>query len=236
MGDFIINIDFTSLNLNNDKNLLIQDFMNLFLEYNKKVNLISKNDEKFLFEKHIYDSLAFNLFFSKYFNADKNYKLLDIGAGGGFPSLPISILFDNINITSVDSTLKKIKFIEFSKEKLGLKNINPICKRVEDLSSKNEFDVCVSRAMAKLNIILEYSIPFLKKGAFFAAYKSIKTDEEIMQAKNALHVLNAEIIDKIEYTLPLSVENKRVLIIVKKVAKTNDIYPRKNGLISKHPL
>ena len=90
--------------------------------------------------------------------------------------------------------------------------------------------------MSELRIILEYAIPYLKEGAFFAAYKSIKADEEIKSAKNALQILNAEVIDKIEYSLPIKENNKRVLVIVKKTGKTPDIYPRKNGLIEKKPL
>lgn len=223
------------LEINFEKNnIKLEKFMHIFFKYNENVNLISKNDAKFLFEKHIYDSLAFNLFYSKYFN-NENVKLLDIGTGGGFPAIPISVFFENIDITAVDSTMKKIKFIEFVKQELNLNNIHPVCKRVEELTMK-EFDICTSRAMAELRIILEYAVPYLKTGAFFVAYKSIKSDEEIKSAKNAFLKLNSEIIDKIEYSLPLKEENKRVLLIIRKNAPTDNIYPRKNGLISKRPL
>ena len=205
------------------------------LVYSKKVNLVSKNDEKFLFEKHIYDSLAINLFLQEYYN-DIPLKVLDIGTGGGFPSIPCAICFNNINVTAVDSTLKKIKFIEFVKRELGLPNIKPLCKRAEELPFYDEFDICVSRAVAELRIILEYSLPYLKKGAFFVAYKSVKADEEIKNAQNALSILHAEIMEKIEYSLPLEYENKRYLVIIRKNKQTPDIYPRKNGLILKKPL
>ena len=111
---------------------LIEKFMQLFIEYNKKVNLISRRDVEFLFEKHIYDSLAFNLFKKKYlYNSHIN--LLDIGAGGGFPSVPISFFFNDIDVFAVDSTLKKIRFIEYIKNEFELKNLHPICKRAEEL-------------------------------------------------------------------------------------------------------
>ncbi len=224
------------LGINIDKkSVLLEKFIDIFLEYNQKINLISRNDFRFLFEKHIYDSLSLNLFLKKYYK-DTPLNMLDIGTGGGFPSIPVSIFFNNINITAVDSTLKKIKFIEFVKNELKLNNINPLCKRAEELSFGADFDICLSRAMAELRIILEYAIPYLKEGAFFVAYKSLKAEEEIKNAKNALKILNAEITEQIEYSLPIETENKRVLIIIRKNAQTPGIYPRKNGLILKKPL
>ena len=209
--------------------------MQLFLEYNQKVNLISRNDSEYLFEKHIYDSLSINLFLKKY-GINSPVKLLDIGTGGGFPAVPTAICLDKINVTAVDSTLKKIKFIEYIKTELNLNNLKPLCKRAEDLSFGADFDICTSRAMSELRIILEYAIPYLKEGAFFAAYKSVKTDEEIKNAKNALKILNSEVVDKIEYTLPIKEKNKRTLIIIRKNSKTNGVYPRKNGIIARKPL
>lgn len=228
-----------SLNISFDKNkeILFDSFIEYFIEYNKKVNLISKNDEKVLFEKHIFDSLAINLFLQKY-ESDKDIKILDIGTGGGFPAVPVAMNYKNINVVAVDSILKKIKFIESISEKFNLNNLNPVCKRVEELpfEYKNGFDVVTTRAMAELRVILEYGIPFVKKGGFFVAYKSIKAEEEINNAKNALDVMNSKIIDIIDYSLPLKEENKRVLIIIKKNKEIPDFYPRSNGLVKKKPL
>ena len=212
-------------------------YTQMFKEYNSKVNLISNNDERVLFEKHIFDSLAFNLFYQKYMS-NKSLKLLDIGTGGGFPSVPISLFYKNINVAALDSINKKINFIKFLKENLKLDNINPICSRVEDLSisSKSSFDVVTSRAMAELRMILEYAIPYVKVGGYFVAYKSIKTQEEIENAKNALKILNSRVVDIIEYSLPLDEENKRCLIIIKKEKEVPSSYPRKNGLVKKKPL
>ena len=218
----------------NEKAQVLENFIRLFCDYNKKVNLVSKKEINVLFEKHIYDSLAFNLFYQKYCNA--SIKLIDIGTGGGFPSLPIAMFFNSVDVTAVDSTLKKIKFIEFASKEIGLTNIHPLCKRAEELAFNAEFDVGVSRAMAQMRIILEYIIPYIKVGGYFVAYKSIKAEEEIQNAQNALKVLNSEIIDKIEYSLPIKEENKRVLIVVRKNKLTNNMYPRKNGLIVKKPL
>lgn len=226
-----------NINLTKEKKELFEKYIEAFYNYNAITNLISKNDEKVLFEKHIFDSLAINLFLEKH-NLKQNINLLDIGTGGGFPSLPISLAFDNIHTTALDSIKKKIKFIEKTKEELNLGNIDPVCARAEELNSekRNSFDVVTSRAMAELRIILEYAIPYVKVGGYFVAYKSLKANEEIENAKNALKELNSKVVDIIEYDLPLEENTKRVLIVIKKEKVTKSIYPRQNGLISKKPL
>lgn len=215
----------------------IDTFEQLFKIYNNHTNLISKNDEIHLFEKHIYDSLSFSLFKNRYIT-NENTKLLDIGTGGGFPSIPIAITCENIDIYPIDSIAKKIGFIELIQKELRLQNLHPICKRVEDLEQKEKssFDIVTSRAVAPLNTLLEYAIPFLKQNGYFVAYKSKNADEEIQNAQNALSVLKAEIIDRIEYKLPKLEEYKRELIIIKKIGKTPSLYPRKSGQAKKNPI
>lgn len=225
------------IEFNENKKELFSKYMTLFLEYNKNVNLISKNDEPVLFEKHIFDSLSINLFFKKY-PIKQPVKILDIGTGGGFPSLPIALNYENTEVYALDSIKKKIKFLESAKNDLSIKNIHPLCMRAEELPPeyRNNFDIVTSRATANLSIISEYALPYVKTGGYFVAYKSLKAEEEIENAKNALKILNGEIIDKIEYSLPIEEENKRVLIIIKKTKDVNPIYPRKNGVIRKKPL
>ncbi|MDD3435882.1 MAG: 16S rRNA (guanine(527)-N(7))-methyltransferase RsmG [Candidatus Gastranaerophilales bacterium] len=166
--------------LNEDKIKLFDEYERIFLEKNSLINLISKNDEKFLFEKHIFDSLAINLV--KPFNNDAS--LLDIGTGGGFPAVPITILYDEINVFAVDSIRKKIKVVEEIKETLGLRNLFPVCDRVENI--RQEFDYITTRAVAPLDVILKYAIPHLKKGGYFIAYKSKKVSDEIKQAEKTI--------------------------------------------------
>lgn len=182
-----------------------------FLEENAKLNLISKNDEKFLFEKHIFDSLAVKLFFSKY--KIESADLLDIGCGGGFPSVPIAIEFPNINVVGIDSIRKKINSINTIKEKLGLKNLSTICDRVENIKDK-KFDVITSRAVADLAKITDYALPLLKKNGYFVAYKSKKALEELDGAKSILKKYNAKVVDIINYTLPLEDVYERNLIVI----------------------
>lgn len=227
------NLTNLGINLTQEQKEIFNKYISLFLKYNENINLISNNDTKVLYEKHIYDSLALNLFLR---TINKKIKLLDIGTGGGFPALPLAIAFNEINITCIDSINKKINFIKSAVEELNIKNLKPVCSRIEDLKAKNEFDIVTSRAMADLREILEYAIPFLKTNGYFIAYKSLKADIELQNAKNALKVLNTELINKIEYSLPLETNNTRVLLIFKKIKDTPEIYPRKNGLIKKKPL
>jgi len=198
-----------NIKINND----FSEYIKIFLEENSKVNLISKHDESFLYEKHIYDSLGIKLFFNRY--KMKNPEILDIGCGGGFPCVPVAIEFPNISITGIDSIRKKINAVQNIKDKLDLKNLNLICDRAENIKDK-KYDVIVSRAVAELFKIAEYALPLLKKNGYFIAYKSKKTEEEIDNAKNILKKHNAKIIDILEYTLPLEEIFERRLIIIRK--------------------
>ena len=182
-----------------------------FLEQNAKLNLISKNDEKFLFEKHIYDSLAIKLFVDKY-EIDKG-SILDIGCGGGFPCIPIAIEFPEFTITGIDSIRKKINAINELKEQLHLGNLSTICNRVEKLNDC-KFDIITSRAVADLGKICEYALPLLKKNGYVIAYKSKKALEEIEGAKTVLKKYKAEVKEIITYTLPLEEVYERNLIVI----------------------
>lgn len=188
-----------------------KDYMECFLEENSKVNLISKNDEKYLWEKHVFDSLAIENFFNKY--SPKCTTLLDIGTGGGFPSVPIALTYPKIQVTALDSIAKKIRAIESIKEKLQIKNLTPVCSRVENTDGK--FDIVTSRAVSSLDKICVYALPKLKKNGYFVAYKSRKSEEEIENAKNVLKKSKAEVVDVIEYELPLDEKIDRNLIIIK---------------------
>ncbi len=189
-----------------------QKYMDVFLNQNSKLNLISKNDEKFLWEKHIYDSLAIEKFFNTINLEGK--KLLDIGTGGGFPSVPLAITYPQLEVFALDSIRKKINAIENIKAELDLNNLHTICERAEKLTDK--FDLITSRAVASLNIIAGYALPLLKKGGYFIAYKSRKTNEEIQDAKKILNKYQAKIVNIVEYKLPLEEEHTRNLIIIQK--------------------
>lgn len=190
-----------------------EEYMKIFLEENSKVNLISKNDEKYLWEKHVFDSLAIENFFEK-FNTSKIKTILDIGTGGGFPSIPIAITYPHLKVTALDSIAKKIRAVQTIKDKLNIENLEPICTRVENLDAK--FDMITSRAVSSLKNICEYALPKLKKGGYFVAYKSRKTPQEIEEANSILKKYNSKIVDIIEYSLPLEENHERNLIVILK--------------------
>lgn len=200
MNKFEITADFT-------------EYKNAFLKENAKLNLISKNDEKVLFEKHIFDSLAIKLFFDKY--KIQKAELLDIGCGGGFPCVPIAIEYPEIKVTGIDSIKKKINSINTIKEELELKNLTTICDRVENIKNK-KFNIITSRAVADLAKITDYALPLLKKNGYFIAYKSKKALEELEGAEKIFKKYNAKVIDIINYTLPLEEVYERNLIIISK--------------------
>jgi len=240
------------IDLSEEKIELFIKYEKTFLEKNSKVNLISKNDEKFLFEKHVFDSLAIHKFLGKWMRTQENaeslnpltlalshggrgersensstvqpfnsspVRLLDIGTGGGFPSVPIAIFYDNINVFAIDSIRKKISVIEEMKADLELKNLFPVCGRVENLQFGNNpkaYDYITTRAVAPMDKILKYAMPNLKRGGYFIAYKSKKALEELKEAEKTLKLLGAKIEDIIEYTLPMEEVFERNLVIVKK--------------------
>ena len=216
----------------------LNDFISVFKIYNAHTNLVSKNDENVLFEKHIFDSLALNLFLEKNNLQNEKLKLLDIGSGGGFPAIPVAVFFKNFEIYPLDSIAKKIGFIELAKKELMLENLHPLCMRVENFEEEKRefFDIAVSRAVAPLNIILEYALPFIKKDGWFVAYKSKNSPEEIQNAQNAMQILGGRVEDIIKYNLPLDTDYTRELVIIKKTETTPSKYPRKTQSIKKAPL
>ena len=189
-----------------------KQYIDAFLAENSKINLISKNDEKFLWEKHIFDSLSIENFFDKY-ELQNNLSLLDIGTGGGFPSVPVAIKYPQIEVFALDSIRKKINAIENIKNELKIKNLHTICNRAENVHQK--FDIITSRAVASLDKITSLALPLLKKDGYFIAYKSIKTDDEIKNAENILRKFKAKVVDIIQYDLPLEENHTRNLVIIK---------------------
>lgn len=196
------------------KNNNLKKFSEVFLEKNKVINLISKNDVKVLFEKHIFDSLSIEKFFEKYNVKYAGMSMLDIGTGGGFPSVPIAICYPEINVVGLDSIAKKIRAIEDFKNDLKLDNLTLINDRAENLKTK--YDIVVSRAVSRLDKVVEYAMPLLKDGGYFVCYKSKQVFDEIREAKEAIFKKKAELLEVIEYKLPLEENFERFLVVIKK--------------------
>jgi len=201
------------IELTSEKQQKLDLFRTIFEEYNSHTNLMSKNDLPKIWSKHIPDSLSINLFFEKYGTPNS---LMDIGSGGGFPSVPIAIVYDQIQVTAIESISKKARFLNSAKEKLDLKNYMPVCARVENLNyeMKNFFDVVTSRAVADMAKIIEYSYPFLKKNGFIVAYKSKKIDTELQNSERIIKKYKMKLIDIISYSQENSEE--RCLVVLQK--------------------
>ena len=174
---------------------------------------MSKNDEKLIFEKHIYDSLSIKFLFDKLDTLPKT--ILDIGTGGGFPSIPIALEYPKIEVTGIDSIQKKINAISNIAKKLGIKNIEFIRDRVENIKDK-KYDMITSRAVAQASLLIEYAYPLLKKDGYLVLYKSKSIDEEIEKAKPLIRKLHMKISDIIEYSLPLEENYNRCLLVLQK--------------------
>ncbi len=190
-----------------------EKYISVFLNQNQFLNLISKNDEKYLWEKHIFDSLSIEKFFDKH-KPVLTTSLLDIGTGGGFPAIPIALAYPQITVYALDSIRKKINALKNIKTELNIQNLITICDRAENI--KDKFDIITSRAVAPLKTIIEYAMPLLKDNGYFIAYKSMKTQEEIENSKAILKKYNAKIIDVIKYDLPLAENHIRNLIVISK--------------------
>jgi len=210
------------------------DYYEILIEWNNMMNLTSITEFTEVIHKHFIDSLA--IVKAIYPNREN---IIDVGTGAGFPGIPIKIAFPNTRVVLMDSLKKRIKFLEEVIRKLGLENIRVIHGRAEDLGRneiyRESFDLCTSRAVAKLSVLSEYCIPFLKIGGKFVAYKSGNINDELNEAKSAIKILGGVISDQKEFMLPLT-DIGRSLVIIEKIKETPKKYPRSAGKPSKEPL
>ena len=195
------------------------------VDYNKNVNLTAiTNEEEFAY-KHILDSLIPSKVFYN------GAKVIDVGAGAGFPTIPLKILNSSLDITCVDSVNKKVDWLNHISKTLKLSLFTAIHTRCEDLADKAEyresFDICTARAVAGLSTLIEYCVPFTKLGGLFVAYKGSDYENELRDAKNAINELGVELIDKILFEDEKL--GNRCVLIFKKIKKTPFKYPRKQN-------
>jgi len=204
-------------------------YYELIHEYNKVMNLtgIDKEDEVYL--KHFFDSLTV----TDYLDDVKKKDIADLGTGAGFPGIVLAIVYPETTFHLIEPLQKRCRFLKIVVEDLELENVIIVNKRAEEIDTK--FDVLVSRAVARLNILLELSIPLIKTGGYFIAMKGSQADIEISEAKNALKKLSCEVIEKEEFKLPKE-ESMRMNIKIKKTKETSKKYPRNFGQIKKKPL
>ena len=209
----------------------LERFYELLVEYNKVMNLTGIIEHDAVYLKHFYDSLTI----SKVVNLDLDIKLCDIGTGAGFPGIVLKIIYPKLEVVLVDCLNKRIKFLNKVIEELNLDRIKTIHSRIEDYGKDNRevFDIVTARAVAPLNILLEYSIPVLKVGGYFIPMKGNLDNEKSFD--NALTVLNCEMIKSEKFLLPIENSHREILLI-KKNSKTKKIFPRINSKIINKPL
>lgn len=216
----------------------IQQFIayyELLVEWNEFMNLTAITEYEEVLKKHFVDSLSL----VKVCDLTKRMSLIDVGTGAGFPGIPLKIVFPNLKVTLLDSLNKRIRFLNTVIEKLGLTDIDAVHGRAEDFAKQERFreqyDICVSRAVSNMTTLSEYCIPFVKKGGVFVSYKSEKILEEKQEAEKAITLLGGQVENYIQFTLPNS-DICRSFFVIKKIENTPKKYPRKAGLPAKEPL
>ena len=212
-----------------------EDFTKLLLEWNQKMNLTAITDPDEIVLKHYLDSAL--LFQTKVIR--QGMKTIDVGCGAGFPSVPAKIIRPDLRFTLLDSLNKRLHFLNCAIEKLGLKEIETLHMRAEDAGQdeqyRQQYELCVARAVAPLNILMEYCTPFLKKDAYFVALKGPDGIRELEESKHAMQMLSMEVYETIELELP-STDQRRMLLVFQKKGETPLRYPRKAGKPGKKPL
>jgi len=232
---FYDSIEKFGVKLDDKQTAQFMEYYELLTTWNSFMNLTAITEFDEVCTKHFVDSISL----CKAVDCTKDYAVIDIGTGAGFPGLPLKIVFPNLRITLLDSLAKRVKFLNEVIVHLGLDNIEAIHGRAEDYAKPNllreRFDLCVSRAVANLSTLSEYCLPYVKIGGFFVSYKSEKIANESQAAQKAIEILGGSIYDQKEFILPNS-DIYRNLFQIKKVKATPNKYPRKAGLPSKEPL
>ncbi len=208
------------------------------INWNLKTNLTTITERSDVEIKHFIDSLTVSLGVN-YFKSKESYKVIDIGSGAGFPGIPLKIVFPHLSLTLVDSNVKKCSFLEHIIKTLDLVNIHVLHDRAENIARnpiyRDQYDVVLSRALAKLNILIELCLPFCNNNGCFIALKKGGIDAELNQAKFALDEIGGRIRDIIPVSIP-QFEDKRHVIVIEKFMSTPAKYPRRPGMPSKKPL
>ena len=228
-------LDQQNIVLTDQQKAQFERYFELLVEWNEKINLTAITEKEEVYLKHFYDSIAPIL---QGLIENQEIKLLDIGAGAGFPSLPMKILYPQLDVTIIDSLNKRINFLQLLAEELNLEGVHFYHGRAEDFAQEKkfraQFDIVTARAVARMQVLSELTIPFLKVGSKLLALKASNAPEELTEAKNALNLLFSKVEDNISYTLPNG--DPRYITIVEKKKETPNKYPRKAGLPNKRPL
>ena len=220
---FIEEVNKLGINLTDRKLEQLEKYYELLVEWNNKINLTRIIEKEDVYLKHFYDSLTL----VKTIDLTKDLSLCDIGTGAGFPGIVLKICFPNLKVTLIDSLQKRINFLKEVIKELDLKDIEAIHDRAEDYAKSNreKYDIVTSRAVANLKLLSELSIPMVKINGYFLPMKA-NIEEELKDSEDIIHKLSGKL-ERIEtFNLPIE-ESIRNILVIKKIDKTNPIYPRR---------
>lgn len=210
-------------------------YKDILLEWNEKMNLTAITEEEEVMVKHFLDSLS--CIQSQYLKEEGT--MIDVGTGAGFPGIPLKVYFPKLKLTLLDSLNKRVEFLKEVSQELGLEDVNFVHGRAEECGQeethREQYDYAVARAVASLNVLVEYCLPFVKVGGYFICQKGPQLKEEIQNSQNAITVLGGKVVEQKEITLPFS-DITHSLLVIEKIKQTPTKYPRKPGTPSKKPI
>lgn len=235
--EFILELSKHNFELSDKQKQQFKLYFKYLIEVNEHVNLTRITEENEVYLKHFFDSVTPLFTFGEVFKDSAT--LCDVGAGAGFPSIPLKILNPTLKVTIVDSLAKRLTFLKNLIEKLGLTDVELVHGRAEDVGQnklyREKFDLVTARAVARMSVLSEYCLPLVKKGGYFIALKGPKAEDELDDGQKALEVLGGKLVKEEELTLPHSKE-ERTLILVKKIKQTPKKYPRQAGTPRRKPI
>ena len=223
------------IDLSNHQQKQFLTYFEQLVEWNEKMNLTAITDKPSVYLKHFYDSISAAF----YINFEGEKSICDVGAGAGFPSIPLKICYPELEVTIVDSLNKRIGFLQHLAEELKLEKVNFVHSRAEDFGQdskyREQFDIVTARAVARLSVLSELCVPLVKKGGEFIAMKGAAAEDELTDAKKALKVLGAKIKERHEFILPVEKSERNIFVFTKE-KNTPKKYPRKPGMPNKSPI
>ncbi|MCD8778077.1 16S rRNA (guanine(527)-N(7))-methyltransferase RsmG [Mammaliicoccus sciuri] len=232
---FIDTLKESGITLSDKQISQFETYFEMLVEWNEKINLTAVTEKEEVYLKHFFDSVTPSF----YIDFNEIETICDVGAGAGFPSIPLKIVYPHLQITIVDSLNKRIKFLNELAASLDLDKVNFVHDRAETFGKSQQyresFDLVTARAVARLSVLSELCLPLVKKGGQFVALKGSQGNEELEDAQFAISVLGGEVKTVNEFTLPLE-ESMRQIITIDKLRQTPKKYPRKPGTPNKEPL